>query len=746
MSVYVFKDQSKSSAVGTQDLHEMDEEEFRTAVAGLISDAAHYIDEHVAPDRVAATAYYRGDLLGNEEEGRSKIVMTVVRDVIQSMLPSLLRTFDGPKAVQVLPFGQEDAQEAQDKTDAVNFVFKVRNEGFKILFDAIKDALIRKVGVITWGAREEKAVRAYIHKGMTREMIDAFSKKDGVEIVSETPEDEDDTATPDEANPHMPGMNPVLAKAMEPEDDDEGPEGQGGLPAIANPLQTFTIRFNQITKRKRVWVDSVPPEELLINRSARSEADALLIGRRQNLTIGELVSIGYDYDEVAENAGASSWFSVSPTNNEAQTRNPALFNDSQGESNDPTLSRVQYTEVFVRVDKDGDGIPELRRVCTLGDGHYVLHDEVWEDEEPPYALICPDPEPHMAIGYSVADQVADLQEIVTQIVRNTLDSLANSIHPRTAVLEHAVDMDDVLNTEVGAIIRMTQPGAVQELSKQFIGADALGVLGYFDQIRARRTGITDGSQGLNGDELQSTSAIGISAQLSAAQERLELIARLFAETGLKRLFKGLLRTIIRHADGPMPILSSTGDTHMVDPTLWNADADVTVNVGLGKGNSQQRIATLTQVLQLQIQCVTQFGLDQPVVQVSHIRNTVADICREAGIQDVKRHFGEVPANWQPPQNQNQQPDPLTVQAQAALMQTQLGITKAQLDHELDIQKLAQERELKMKEMELKYHAQLNEAQIRAEIDHARNNNQMMLAQQNAAQQQAAQAQQPQAPM
>ena len=244
----------------------------------------------------------------------------------------------------------------------------------------------------------------------------------------------------------------------------------------------------------------LPPEEFLVSREARDLDNASYVGHRSLKTMSELIAMGYDKDEIEQFAGQGDVFSI---NYEAQTRNPAIMSFmTHADNPDPSMRRVLYVESYVRIDRDGDGIAELRKVCSLGNAHHILHDEIATDV--PFAFFCPDPEPHMMIGQSIADQTSDLQMIKSAIVRNTMDSLAQVIHPRTVVVEGQVNIDDVMNNETGAIIRARAPGMVQPLAVPFVGQNAMPLIAYMDEVRAQRTGISQASQGLDPDVLQST--------------------------------------------------------------------------------------------------------------------------------------------------------------------------------------------------------------------------------------------------
>jgi hypothetical protein len=487
-------------------------------------------------------------------------------------------------------------------------------------------------------------------------------------------------------------------------------------------IATFEVKIRRQLKQNRVVIETVPPEEFLIAREARDLDTAAYVGHRSLKTMSELVAMGYDQEEIEEFAGQGDVFSI---NYEAQTRNPAIMSFMMHADNpDPSMRRVLYVESYVRIDKDGDGIAELRKVCSLGNAHHILHDEIATDV--PFAFFCPDPEPHMVIGQSIADQTMDLQRIKSAVVRNTMDSLAQSINPRTVVVEGQVNMDDVLNNECGAIIRARAPGMVQALSEPFVGQAAMPMIAYLDQVRAQRTGISGASQGLDPDVLQSTTKAAVTATVQGAQERIELIARMFAENGMKRLFKGLLKIVCRHQDKPRTI-KLRGKWVAVDPRYWDADLDVSVNVGLGRGTDQDKMGFLMQVAQKQEGIMQLLGPMNPLSDVSQYRNTLAQICTLAGFKDASRYFKQVDPQQLAQQMQRPQPpDPNMLLAQIEQQKTQASIAQTNAKVQADIleanQRDKREREkmhldalLRLAEIEAKYGGQIDLARIEAQL-------------------------------
>lgn len=666
----------------------MSDEEFRYIVFQAIEDSETYIDSYIAPERQTAMSYYLGNAFGNEEDGRSQVVMTEVRDTVLAMMPSLLRIFTGgDKILEFVPKSAEDVEAAEQATDLINYIFMQENSGFRILHDSIKDALILKTGILNWYKLDDEAVEYYTYSGLSVVEANMIAQDPGIEV--DVYAEESDMMT-----------------------------GQ----------QVVSMQVRRIRKTPRYIVECVPPEQFLIDNEAMSIDDAIYVARRRLLTVSDLVSMGYDRNEIEMNAGTGGF----EMNQEVIVRNPAdqsFFGITQ--TSDETTDKVFYVESYIRIDKDGDGIAELHRVCTIGNGAYILHDEVVQAA--PFAILSPDPTPHTIFGQSVADQTMDLQLIKSSIMRNTLDSLAQSIHPRTVVVEGQVNMDDVMNNETGAIIRARTAGAVIPFATPFVGQSALGVMAYLDEVKTQRTGISRTSQGLDADVLQSTTKSAVQAQLSASQDRIEMIARLFAD-GLKRCFQGLLQLVVQHQDKEK-IMRLRNKFVPVDPRGWDSSMDMIVNIALGRGSDESRLMGLAAIVQMQQQAIEKYGPNNPLVDLAQFRNTLAQMTMLQGFQDASQFWKEVNPEevalfmQQMSAGQNK-PDPATLLAQVEAEKIKADIIinaskqelerqKALADADFQRDKLIAESLLKAAEIQAKYGTQVDIATIRADIDRQR---------------------------
>jgi hypothetical protein len=670
----------------------MSEEQLQGVISAEIYDAISFIDDDIGGNRALATEYYYGLPFGDEEEGRSQVVSMDVRDTVQGILPSLMRIFFGPeRVVEFTPQGPEDVQNAEQATDYVDFIFKRDNPGFKILHSAFKDALVRKAGIIKYWWDESVEVKAESFSMLDEQSMMMLTENPDVEIsaVREYP---------------VPGTEPTN-------------EAQG---IMTPPPMMYDVEIKRRIKSGKVKIEALPPEEFLIDRRAKSIEEAVFVGHRTMKTVSDLVAMGYDYDEMVEASGNGNDFD---DNQEYHARNPfAVISTSN--NGDPASKSVLYIEGYLKVDFDGDGITEMRRICTIGSSNKVIRNEIVDDRQ--FAAFCPDPEPHTFFGMCPADVVMDIQRIKSNVQRGILDSLAQAIHPRTAIVEGQANMEDVLNTEVGAVIRMRAPGMVQPFTTPFVGQAAFPMLDYLDDIKQTRTGISKAAAGLDADALQSTTKAAVSATVNAAHQHIEMIARIFAETGLRKLFTGILKLVVENQDrARMVRLRNTFVP--IDPRSWDSNMDVTVNVGVGDGTIEDRINILNQVAMRQEMLIKETGPNNPVVTIPQYTNTLTKMLQLAGIKDSQNYFNQLPADFQmpPPEAPRLTPEETLAQVQAQAIQADIQKKAAELDLERQKMIMSDDRErdrieqdgiLRRYELELKYGVQIQSAEIEAAMN------------------------------
>ena len=679
---------------------EMDDEEFEGYVSRMLEDSIQYCDE-LSTDRVTATKYYSGHLPEQEDEGRSGATSYDTRDTINAILPALMRVFFGAnKIMQFTPKGPEDVPQSEQITDYINnLILEKQPNFFTTMMAVFKDALIRRTGVLKYWHEETEKVTSSRFSGLDEQQAQMLAGEDDVESLE-----------------------------MEP----------SGQTAEGIPL--FNITLKRRVKEGNIKIEALPPEEFCISRTAKSVQDADIVAHRSYKTISDLVALGYDRDLVEEHAGIEESFS---NNEEYYNRHSDNATRHQGNL-EPASRKVLYCESYVKIDKDNDNFSELLRVCTIGNAHNVVN--VMPVDQIPFVCFTPDPTPHSWDGASVTDIVADIQRIKSAILRNVMDSLVMAVNPRMMVQEGAVNMKDVLNTEVGAIIRAKNPTAVTQLSMPFVGQAALPILGMLDELKASRTGITKVSQGLDVESLTSTAKVGIDAGVKAAQAHIELIARIFAETGLKPLYKGVLKLVCQHQDREK-MVRLRNQWVPIDPRAWDSDMDLTVDIPLGGGNDAEKLGFLENIMKVQDALLQRLGPENPIVNLRQHYQTLSKIVQLAGFQDPSMFFTD-PAQYQPPPPEPKEPTPeeeyIKIQGLKAKADAQNDAQKLELEREKMVRlddrekdRIESQAQLQIMDMQAKYNTQMDGAQIKAAMERDREkmkqNNAMLqaqLAQQN----------------
>jgi hypothetical protein len=700
-----YRDNSKPSdeeidmAANGEMPEDMEEEEFQGVteddlhgiVSAEIDDAVDYVDDVISPQRATAGEYYKGEPFGNEEEGRSQVVSMDVRDTVQAIMPSIMRVFfSANNVVEYAPNGPEDVQSAEQATEYVNYCLTRDNNFFNVCYSSFKDALIRKNGIMKIWWDEEKNVETIDYTGLDEQSFTVLVSDPDVEL-----------------------------RDVEIETSETETVGPDGMMMMSQTPATYSCTVVRTTTKGRVAVASVPPEEFLIDRQAKSLEEAEFVGHRRYVTVSDLVKMGYDLDEI-EDLGYETTEDFNG-NEEAFDRNPDATILGAGRT-DLASRKIEYIEAYLYVDMDGDGIAELRRVCVGGSAYRILHNEPCDHI--PFVDFCPDPEPHTFFGMSIADVVMDIQLIKSNILRNMLDSLAQSIHPRTAVVEGQVNLEDVMNTEVGGIIRMRAPGMVQPFSQPFVGQAAFPMLQYMDELRENRTGISKAAAGLDANALQSSTRAAVAATVTAAQQHIELICRIFAETGMKSLFKKALYLVTTYQDAPR-MVRLRNQFVPIDPRVWDANMDVLVNVALGTGTNEEKLAFLAQIAQKQEMLIQQGGVqNNPLVDLGQYRNTLAQMLALAGFKDPNMFFKDPATQPPPPPPPPPPPSPEEILAQVQAQSIQADIQKKAAELELEreemLRKDDRERDkidadvmLRAAEIEAKYNTQVNTASIQA---------------------------------
>lgn len=643
------------------------EREIESIAQDAMKDAVDFIESEISDTRIKAQRYYDGEVDIGYEDGRSRVVATKVRDTIRAVKPSLMRIFlSTAKPVEYIPKGPEDVAAAEQATSFMHHEF-TRLNGYRVLNDAFHDALVKKQGIAKAYWLMTPHAEIYTFSDLSDDEYTYLLDDDSVSVLEHTVE---------------------YSMSI----DEMGME-------VETPVHS--VKISRQEDKGEMRIDSVPPEEFFINRDARNLKDAYIVAHRTEMRAGDLIAMGFDPEKVTDLDSFDSGSEM--TEAEVYERRGYEEDFSDEDTQDPAMRNVTVTEAYMRIDADGTGVPVLHKI-TLGGTAYEMLDYEPCDEIP-FAKFEVDPEPHAFYGRSLAEIIIDDQDAATAILRGILDNVAMTNNPRLAAVEGQVNMDDLLNNEIGAVVRMRQAGAVQDLTVPFVAGQTLGALSYLDGLVETKTGVTRASMGLDPDAMQSTTKAAVQATVQAAAGQVEVMVRNLAD-GVRDLFGIMLRLYSKNVDEEQ-MMRLNGSFIPVDPRVWDGSMDISINVGLGTGREEEKMMGLQQALQMQTMVYQTYGPMNGLVSMTNIRNTLADMLAASGVRNADRYFApitpEIEAQMlqmqqqaQAAQGQAADPNAAFLQAEQMKAQTKMQTDMAKL--QLDAQKAASEDDLKRDKM------------------------------------------------
>ena len=646
-------------------------------------------------ERDDALMYYMGDMSKDmpAPEGRSSAVSSDVADTIEGLMPALMDIFCGADEVVTFnPQNAQDVQAAEQETDYINHVFMNQNPGFLVLYSFIKDALLSKVGVVKvwWEEREEEENETYYD--LTDDQFAVLSADEDIEITKHTEKPIEDAV-----------LQQALMVMQQPAA--QGPSGSSPpeppkLPSLHDVVATKSKTF------KEAKVLGVPPEEFGIEKLARSIRTCNYCFHRTLITQSALIAQGYDEEQVKT---LPSYAAI--TNAEEINRDTVGEHQNLGEDSNKAIRQIEVVEHYVRMDYEGDGKTCLYKVTTGGEQGEIMtkdgKDDIEEFDAIPFAAMTPVIVTHRFFGRSIADLIMDIQRIKTALLRGGLDSLYVHNNPRVVVSEqHASDntLDDLLVSRPNQIVRVKMPGGIEYQESPDVSAAVFPALEYFDQVRETRTGVTKAGQGIDANALQNQSATAVNQFFTMAQARMKLIARIFAETGIKDLFTLLHATIRKHGQEAQTV-QLRKKWVQVDPRGWKTRNDMTVHVGLGTGGKAEQMGLMHLIVALQEKALAG-GLTN-LVTADNLYNSAKAVTRIAGHKDVDAFFSD-PKMQPAPQAP---PDPKVMQIQ---MQAQLQDKKQQVDAAHQQAKMQAEAALEQQKFEHQKQLDLLEHSLKVE--------------------------------
>ena len=650
-----------------------------------IDNSIGFIESETVEQRKQALQAYLRQPYGNEVEGKSSIVTGEVAEAIDGAMPPLMRIFTGSDQVVLAnPTGPGDEAGAKQVTDYLNYIFLQDNQGVIIMHDWFKDALMQKNGIVKAYWEDKEDVTKETYQGLSDDELALMLQDKDLEIV------EQDTQ-------EFPILDPMGMPVF----------NEDGTPAT---FGVHDIKVSKRVKSGKVVIQNVPPEEFLISKRGIKIETSPFVAHRRMITRSDLVAMGFD-KKVVNGLATGDELAYTP---ERVARFAPGEQPYDTQPDDFAMQEIEVYECYVYVDEDGDGIAERRQVFYAG--NEILSNE--EADYVPFYSVCPIPIPHKFFGNSLADRTVDLQLIKTTVTRQMLDNLYLTNNARVVAIEGQVNFDDLLTSTAGGVIRAKSQGAVQQLVVQNVAQQSFPMMEYLDRVQSKRTGVSDASQGLDASILQNVTAAAVASMQQAGAGKIEMIARIFADTGVRDLFYGILHLVTKYQQKER-IIRLRGSYVAIDPRTWANKYDLTVNVGLGNGNRDQQMAMLQMVLAKQEQMIGQYGPANPFVSFGQYRASLGRMVEAAGFKDSAEFFKPISpeqdqqlSNPPPPQ---EPPMPPEVQAYMAKTQAEIQGQQAKFQADMQMQQAKMQAELEFERQKAALELQLQRDKAAAEI-------------------------------
>ena len=655
-------------------------QEILSIVSREISNSSGFLGGEITSRRKKSLEYYLGNPLGNEQEGRSQVISNDVLDTVESLMPSLMRIFtSGDNVFHCEGMGPEDEEMARQCSDYLNYIFYKENNGFLALYSAFKDALIQKNGILKvyWDDAEKTE----------REEYTRLTEYEFEDLV---------------ADPEVKVSN--HSEYEESLKDDSGEE--------IDKVILHDVVLHRTKLYGKVRIEPVPPEEFLIERRCKSIDTANFVCHRVNKTRTELIEMGYD-KEIVDSLPTGD---VDFYSNDKFIRHQTIDFSHGLTDGDKSTQDILVYECYIRLDINDDGKSELLKITVAGEVKKLLSIE--EIDTIPFVSMTPVIMPHRFYGRSIAELVEDIQLIKSTVMRQMLDNMYLTNNNRVAIQDGQVSMDDLLTNRPGGIVRTKQPpqNVMMQIQSQPITEQASGMLAYLDSVKETRTGITRQSQGLGSNTLNTT-ATGQNQILTQSQMRMELIARIFAETGVKDLALKMFELICKYQNKEK-IVRIRGKYIPMRPYEWKDRVNITVSVGLGTGSKEQQLILMNAILERQMSALNlQGNVYGPMVNLRNIYNSLKKLIENAGLNSIEPYFmdPDVGASQMPPLP----PKPPTEFEKVTLAQVQGENQRAQLKANIELKAIEGrmrqsllDYELAIKEMELKYNTKIDELALK----------------------------------
>lgn len=667
-------------------------------------------------------SYYLGLPNGTEVEGRSQVVSTDVADSIEWIMPQIMKSFTQNNEIVIFdPVHEGDERQAELESEYVYEVLMKQNDGFIILHQFVKDALMQRNGILKVYYANRTEVKSSNWTGITEQQLNQLLANEGVELVEQT-EYIDENATRIRNEQIQTQIQGIMQQAQaQPQ---ATAQVQGQIQQLQQQMQQPIMLYDVQVKVERIhgqiYIDPVPPEEFRYN----SNHNSINLDKARftaHVTMKSVSDIMEDYnisfDDTKELPEGSTYYD---REYRFAMQNESVFYDSI-DTEDPSQRLIEVSECFMQIDIDETGISKLMKITVAGGDTPTDILKVEEIEYMPWVSTTAFLMSHKFQGLSITDRLKQIQDQKTALWRNMLDNMYLQNNQRNVVIEGQVNMDDLLVSRPGGIIRAKRTDAIVPLATPQIGQDAYQMMEYLDRVRAGRTGVDAEGNATPQNIGERVGSQGVDRLMNAKEELVGLIVRVIAETGVKPLCIKIRDLSIKHVDAVVDF-RFRGVWQQIKPSEWCDRTKCTVRVGTGTGNHALQVQAINQVMALQEKIIA--NPQQSILNESKIYTAIDDFCKFSGLNGATRYFidpesPEGQQNKQTIEQQNQQTKQKEEQMQMAMAQAQMELAKAeqgkaqaqmlsaqakaqadQAKNQLQLQKQTYESQLKLKEQEL----------------------------------------------
>jgi hypothetical protein len=601
-----------------KELKELDDDKIVSIVDSSLRMSIGYADSELSRERARVMDYYSAKLPKPVHDGNSKYVSQDVYDAVESMKAALLETFStGNRTLRFSPQGPEDVMMAEVCTEYTDYVLHRQNNLFEVMQTVIHDGLIARAGVakVYWQQQTDSYLE-YV-EDLTEEELDAVLSDDMVEI-------------------------------------EEIVEDEFGL---------YTGELRVFRDTSQVKIESVAPEEFLIEPQCRSLESASFVAHRTRKTIAELIEMGYDEDLVMDISDEDNDFDTDP---EVLSR----FDDigagrgfTAGKGHQKQTRQVTVVEAYLPLDVDAKGTTDLYRVVKVG--NVMLSKDIVT--RMPFVAFVPLPIPHAFHGNNFADKLIAIQNARTVLTRSILDHAMVTNNPRYTVVKGGLtNPRELIDNRVGGIVNVTRPDAINPMPQASLNPFIFQTIQMLDEDKEDTSGVSRLSQGLNKDAISKQNSAAMVEQLATmSQQRQKIIARNFANNFLKPLFNLVYQLCVEN-ETMEKIVELAGTYVRITPAQWSDKRDVMVEFNLGYGEQETQIQKYLAFHQL-------FSADPSLQQMygpQQKHKMLSAILDKSGIKNVADYLLD------PSQIPPQQPDPAS-QMQMQMAQKQMEVQERQ---------------------------------------------------------------------